>query len=703
MYNIYNIFAVLFSVHCCNSLLNIGRWSTHRFHSKDTGFWGSPTIHSDELLDKNTVFIIPKKIGELFIYKEKYRFPSDRFYQKNSDRNSSFTTTSPSPSIKKKNEHVHRIESQPKRNFPSKVPKNGYYSLKKNKFTDEYDLEDFDLEKFLEADKKDDGIGEQQRVDELLSSLENKIKGSQSTEIFEENLEKAIHDLKYLNKRQVEEFKKTYEYHKLKNKNNKKYSNFESNEYDEREHYNKKYTDYENDDDDDNEEEDRFDKNKKSDNFEVIKKNLINFSNIGGYENIKGELYQIVDLLKNKTKYKRFNVRIPKGLILEGPPGNGKTLFAKALAGEAKIGFIPVSGSEFQEKYVGVGASRIRELFALAKKNAPCIIFIDEIDAVGRKRSSDGELSNGERDNTLNQLLVGLDGFHSLNGIFVVGATNRIDLLDPALIRPGRIDKKIHIGFPDDKTRKIITDMYIKGKPHDYTVRIDNFVQDTNGFSGAQIENILNEAMLNALRNNRDYFNYKDLEYIINKQMVGWQPTEHNFTNSIIHRISVHEMGHAIVGMFSQNHAKVSKVVINLSSPNSPAYTVFENSVSNIFTKESLLEHLMVLLGGRVAEEVIYEKSVTTGAINDFQESQNLAEQMILHYGMGENSTIYSTLSEHHKNLVDDEITNLIKKAYELTKNILYENKYSILLGSQLLQDKKVLYYDDLEKIIKTH
>ena len=511
----------------------------------------------------------------------------------------------------------------------------------------------------------------------------------------EEEIQQQIDDLKFYNKKQIDEFKKTYEYHKSNNPNNQKYANYPSNEYDE--------TDESNRDDDSDEfgQSNRFSsKNQKSENFQVIKKNSVNFSHIGGYENVKNELYQIVDLLKNPKKYKQYNVRVPKGLIFEGSPGNGKTLFAKALAGEAKTGFISVSGSEFQDKYVGVGSTRIRELFALAKKNSPCIIFIDEIDALGRRRSNDGETAGSERDSTLNQLLVGLDGFQPLTGVFVVGATNRIDLLDSALIRPGRIDKKIHIGVPNEETRGIITNLYIKGKPYDESVVIDDFVQNTNGFSGAQIENVLNEAMLNALRNNRERFNLQDLDYIINKQMVGWQPIEHNFTNNIINRISVHEMGHAIVGMFSPNHAKISKVVINLSSPTSPAYTVFENSITNIFTKEMLFEHLMVLLGGRIAEEVIYQNSVTTGAINDFQESQRLAEQMILHYGMGENATIYSTLSEHHKNLVDSEITGLIKKAYKMTEDLLYKHKYNILMGSQLLQENKVLYLKDLQKIV---
>ncbi len=535
-----------------------------------------------------------------------------------------------------------------------KLKKNkGFYSANKNMEPEEdYDFDD--------EDDEDDDFDYEKR----------------------EKLEKKLKDLSYYNRRQIDDFQKTYD-------NNRR--SFPDNE---------KYTDYTSKKNKEDEDDYYTSKTLKSDNFEVIKKNSVNFSHIGGYDNIKKELYQIIDLLKNQTKYKDFNVRVPKGLILEGPPGNGKTLFAKAIAGEARTGFITVSGSEFQDKYVGVGAGRVRELFALAKKNTPCIIFIDEIDALGRKRSNDGELSGSERDNTLNQLLVGLDGFQQLSGVFVIGATNRIDLLDPALIRPGRIDKKIHIGFPDETTRRFITDLYIKGKPYDESIRIEDFIRETSGFSCAQIENILNEAMLNALRNDRVKFNHADVELTIDKQIVGWQPLEHDFTIDMINRISVHEMGHAIVGMCLPNHSKVSKVVINLHSPETPAYTVFENSVSNIFTRENLLEHLMVLLGGRIAEEVIYQTSVTTGAINDFQETQKLAEHMILHYGMGENFTIYSTLSEHHKNMVDDEIDHLIKRAYNLTEKILYQYRYRILYGSQLLQENKILYYEDLQNII---
>ena len=438
---------------------------------------------------------------------------------------------------------------------------------------------------------------------------------------------------------------------------------------------------------------------KKSENFEVIEKSPINFNDVGGYDNIKNELNQCVDILSNYTKYAPYNVRVPKGLIFEGPPGNGKTLLAKALAGEAKTGFIAVSGSEFQEKYVGVGSSRIRELFKLAKQNVPCIIFIDEIDALGRKRSSDGDTSGNERDSTLNELLVALDGFKNTSGIFVIGATNRADLLDTALTRPGRIDKRIYIGNPDKITRKAILNIHSSGKPYDSSIVIDSLVDITNGFSGAQIENLLNEAMLNALRENRNKFSNNDVDIIMNKMLAGWQPTEHQFTTDIIDQIAIHELGHAIVGMLSTHHAKMTKVIINLSSPNSPAYTVFESSTSNILTREALFEHLMILLAGRIAEEVFYDVSVTTGAINDFEEALKLAEKMVCYYGMGK-KIIYPSMSEKYKEIIDEEVAVLINDAYGYAEFIIRNSKDLIMEGSEILKRDKILKYDSLVELM---
>jgi cell division protease FtsH len=437
----------------------------------------------------------------------------------------------------------------------------------------------------------------------------------------------------------------------------------------------------------------------KSKNFEVIKNYNINFTDVGGYSSVKLELEQCVDILKNYKKYAQYNVRIPKGLILEGPPGTGKTLIAKALAGESKCNFIAVSGADFQEKYVGVGPTRIKELFGLAKKNIPCIIFIDEIDAVGRKRSSDGESSSNERDNTLNALLVEMDGFKNNTGIFIVGATNRIDLLDNALTRPGRIDKKIYIGLPDTVTRKSIIDIHIKGKPYCDTILLTDLVEVTEGLSGAQIENLLNEAMLNALRNNNTSFCYKDFDFVMNKMMAGWQPVEHEFTLDIIDHIAIHEMGHAIMGILSKYHSKMSKVVINLSSPKSPGYTVFKSTTTTLYTREALFEHLMILLSGRIAEEVFYNVSVTTGAINDFEEALKLAEKMVIYYGMGSN-IIYPSNSEKYKELIDNDVIKLINNAYNYAEIVLFECKDLIYETAEILKKDKILKADRIYELM---
>ena len=441
--------------------------------------------------------------------------------------------------------------------------------------------------------------------------------------------------------------------------------------------------------------------NSKSKNFEAITKFNILFKDVGGYENVKQELMQCVDILKNYKKYAKYNVRIPKGLILEGPPGTGKTLLAKALAGEANCSFIAVSGADFQEKYVGVGSTRIKELFELAKKNIPCIIFIDEIDAVGRKRSTDGESSSNERDSTLNSLLVELDGFKNNTGVFLVAATNRIDLLDNALTRPGRIDKKISIGLPDKNTREAIIKIHINGKPYCDSIGIEELVEVSEGFSGAQIENLLNEAMLNALRMNSTEFCYKDFDFVLNKMMAGWQPNEHEFTTNIIDHIAIHEMGHAVVGLLSKHHSKVSKVVINLSSPKSPGYTVFEGSTSNIYIREALFEHLMILLAGRIAEEVFYDVSVTTGAINDFEEALKLAERMIIYYGMGSN-IIYPNLSEKYKEMIDNEVVNLLNDAYKCANVIIQNAKEFIGETSEMLKRDKIIKVDKLNELLAT-
>ena len=434
--------------------------------------------------------------------------------------------------------------------------------------------------------------------------------------------------------------------------------------------------------------------------FRIIRNSDISFKDVGGYDKVKQELMQTADILVNFTKYKRFNVRTPKGIVFEGPPGNGKTLLAKSFCGELNISFIPVSGSEFAEKYVGVGASRVRELFQLAGENVPCIVFIDEIDALGRKRSSD-DSSNSEKDQTLNELLVCLDGFKESEGVFVIGATNRFDLLDSALVRPGRMDKNIYIGNPDSETRKEIIMIHSQGKPMDETILIDDLVETTGGFSGAQIENLLNEAMLFALREDREMITKDDLEYILNRIYAGWQTKESKYSDEIIERITIHEMGHAIVGLLSHEHSKLAKIVLNLWSPKTPGYTIFENNDedSNIYTKNGLFTHLMVLLAGRIAEEVFFGYSVTTGARQDLEQAYSLAKNMILNYGMGKQN-IYPDMSDHSKYLIDQEVNKLLMMANDSARIMILKVKNLIVDCAEILKRDKLLKPEQIVELI---
>ena len=445
----------------------------------------------------------------------------------------------------------------------------------------------------------------------------------------------------------------------------------------------------------------RNSKKARSENFEVVTDSPCSFKDVGGYQNIKLELEQCIDVISNYTKYANYNVRTPKGLIFEGPPGNGKTLLAKALAGEANTSFIAVSGSEFQEKYVGVGSSRIRELFKLATDNVPCIVFIDEIDALGRKRSAEGDTSGNERDSTLNELLVAMDGFKNTSGVFLIGATNRADLLDPALIRPGRIDKRIFINNPDEETREAILNIHLQGKPRDESVTMPDLIENTQGYSGAQIENLVNEAMLLALRENRNKFSMADVDAVYNRVIGGWQPTKHEFTPAIIDQIAIHELGHAVVGMLAKHHGKMKKVVINLSAPNTPAYTLFETSGNSFSTREALFEHLMILLAGRIAEEVFYDVSVTTGAINDFEEALKLAQKMICYYGMGK-QLIYPSMSEKYKEMIDSEVTTLIQDAYGYAEFIIRNSKDLIEEGAEILKRDELLTSEKMLELMNT-
>jgi len=422
-----------------------------------------------------------------------------------------------------------------------------------------------------------------------------------------------------------------------------------------------------------------------------------NLSSIGGYKDVKEELIQVIDFLMNTTNYSMYNVRTPKGILLEGPTGNGKTLLAKAFSGEINFPIIVTSGSEFNEKYVGVGASRIRELFQFAKENQPCVVFIDEIDALTRQRTNSNDGASNERDQTLNQLLVNLDGFVSNENVILIGATNRLDILDKAVLRPGRIDKIIHVPNPDAKTREQIILIHIKKKP--INVPIQDIVTLTAGLNGAQIENLLNEATLTAIRDNTLPVNSKLLEETKYKLIFGQSTGKKNLSDSVLTRIAIHEIGHLIMAMKAKNYEKPTKVTVDSSIFNSLGYTLFEKKDvdEGIYLREYLYEHILILLGGRVAEEVVYGPSVSSGALSDLDTTFNVAKKMIMEYGMG-GSVIYPHFSEHYRLRIDQEIYRIIKKAHDETRKTINENKDILNALSDELKTKKTLYYEDFKK-----
>jgi len=422
--------------------------------------------------------------------------------------------------------------------------------------------------------------------------------------------------------------------------------------------------------------------------------NNITFNNVGGYSSVKSEMLQIIDMLQNKTRYESFGVRLPKGVLLEGPTGNGKTLMARAFAGHIDYPIIPTSGAEFNEKYVGVGAARVRELFGFAEENQPCIIFIDEIDAVARKRVSSEDGSGDERSQTLNQLLVALDGFNINNNIIVMGATNRIDILDAAVIRPGRMDKIIHVPNPDAETRNEIISIHRAKKPINATN--EDIVSMTSGMNGAQIENMLNEASLLGIRDSKLPVDIKTLEDTRNKIVLGQSIGKKNISEGTMRRVAVHEIGHLLLALQSEHFEKPSKVTIDSSVFSSIGYTVFErNDVDQgFFLREYLTDHLKVLLGGRVAEETVYGNSVSSGAFSDLETAFGVAKKMIMEYGMGTH-IIFPHFSESYRKRIDQEIHLLISNAYVETKKYLLENKDLLLELSEKLVEQKTLYPRD--------
>ena len=431
-------------------------------------------------------------------------------------------------------------------------------------------------------------------------------------------------------------------------------------------------------------------------------KNKVRFKDVAGADEEKQELIEIVDFLKDPRKYVALGARIPKGVLLVGPPGTGKTLLARAVAGEAGTPFFTISGSDFVEMFVGVGASRVRDLFENAKKNAPCIIFIDEIDAVGRQRGAGLGGGHDEREQTLNQLLVEMDGFSANEGIIIMAATNRADILDPALLRPGRFDRQIRVDRPDVKGREAVLKVHARNKPLDESVDLKTIAMRTPGFSGADLENLLNEAALVAARADKKKITKEDIDEAVDRVIAGPAKKSRVISEKERNIVAYHESGHAVIGMVLDDADTVHKVTI-VPRGQAGGYAVMLPKEDRYFmTKPELLDKITGLLGGRVAEEIVFGE-VSTGAHNDFQRATSIARKMITEYGMsdkigpvqftngggevflGRDLSNDSTYSEAIAKEIDEEIQNFINYCYDRAKRIITENKDKLELLAQTL------------------
>ncbi len=451
-------------------------------------------------------------------------------------------------------------------------------------------------------------------------------------------------------------------------------------------------------------------------NNNVVQNVKVRFSDVAGAEEEKEELKEVVDFLKNPAKYNDVGARTPKGVLLVGPPGTGKTLFAKAVAGEAGVPFFSMSGSDFVEMFVGVGASRVRNLFATAKKNKPCIIFIDEIDAVGRQRGAGLGGGNDEREQTLNQLLVLMDGFESNEGIIVMAATNRADVLDPALLRPGRFDRQITVNLPDVKGREEILKVHARNKPLASDVSFKTLARITSGFSGADLANLLNEAAILAVRNKRKVITNVDLYEGVNKVIMGPQKKSRVVTETDKKITAYHEAGHAILANLLPNCDSVQEVSI-IPRGNAAGYTLTRpDSDDNHLTLNKLLDDITMTLGGRVAEELVI-KDVSAGASGDIQMATKRARAMVTEWGMselvgpvsyGENSEVFlgrdyatkASYSEKMASVIDEEVERIIKERLEIARKMLKENRNILDNMAKLLIEKETIYGEEVKMLM---
>lgn len=444
----------------------------------------------------------------------------------------------------------------------------------------------------------------------------------------------------------------------------------------------------------------------------------ITFEDVAGAEEAKQELEEVVEFLKHPQKYNDLGAKIPKGVLLYGPPGTGKTLLAKAVAGEAGVPFFSISGSDFVEMFVGVGASRVRDLFDQAKKSAPCIVFIDEIDAVGRQRGAGLGGGHDEREQTLNQLLVEMDGFSANEGIIMIAATNRPDILDPALLRPGRFDRQIVVDRPDIKGRTEILKVHVKGKPMGPDVNLDVIAQRTPGFTGADLSNLVNEAALLTARKDKKAINMPEMEEAAERVIMGPERKSRVISDKEKRLTAYHEGGHTIVGMLLEHTDPVHKVTI-IPRGRAGGYTLSLPKEDKYYaTRSEMLDELKVLLGGRVAEALVL-KEISSGASNDLQRATQLARQMICEYGMSENigpvtfghrqDQVFlgrdiardKDYSEEVAAEIDKEVRSFMEDAYAATEKLLSDNIDKLHVIAKALMEKETLEEEEINQLVK--
>ena len=451
----------------------------------------------------------------------------------------------------------------------------------------------------------------------------------------------------------------------------------------------------------------------------MVSTSKVNFTKVAGLEEEKEELEEIVDFLKNPQKYTGVGARIPKGVILVGPPGTGKTLLAKAVAGEAGVPFFSISGSDFVEMFVGVGASRVRDLFEEAKKNAPCIVFIDEIDAVARQRGTGMGGGHDEREQTLNQLLVEMDGFGVNEGIIVMAATNRVDILDPAILRPGRFDRKVAVGRPDVKGREEILGVHTKEKPLGEDVDLHRIAQTTAGFTGADLENLMNEAAINTAKEGRKFLTQTDIEKAFIKVGIGAEKRSKVISEKDKKITAYHEAGHAILFHVLPDVGPVHTVSIIPTGVGAAGYTMpFPEQDELHMTKGRMLQNIMVSLGGRIAEEIIFD-DITTGASQDIKQATSMARAMVTEYGMseklgminygGDNNEVFigrdlahtRTYSEEVASEIDSEVKRIIDECYAKAKRIILDHEDVLHSCCALLMEKEKIGQAEFEALFQ--